>query len=81
MVNMKNLTITICHVTSVPLKRTHWGFLPKFLSHHYYTTLEGVLGIQRSGQAQGTIIYLFDPLFFSQNGVTLQKATKIIKIH
>ena len=60
---------------------THWDFLPKFLSLHYYTTLEGVLGVQRCRQAQGTIIYLFGPLFFSQNGVTLKKATKIIKIH
>ena len=46
---------------------THWDFLPKFLSLHYYTTPEGVLGVQRSGQSQGTIIYLFGPLFFSQN--------------
>ena len=30
---------------------THWDFLPKFLSLHYYTPLEGVLGVQRSGQA------------------------------
>ena len=58
----------------------HWDFLPKFLSLHYYTTLEGVLGVQRSGQAQGTIICLFGPLFFSQNGMTLKKPTKIIKI-
>ena len=58
----------------------HWDFLPKFLSLHYYTTLEGVLGVHRSGQAEGTIIYLFSPLFFSQNGVTLKKATNIIKI-
>ena len=27
----------------------HWDFLPKFLSLHYYTTLEGVLGVQRRG--------------------------------
>jgi hypothetical protein len=60
---------------------SHWDFLPKFLSLHYYTTLERVLGVQRSKKAQGTIIYLFGPLFFSQNGVTLKKATKIIKIH
>ena len=57
-----------------------WDFLPKFLSLHYYTTLEGVLGVQRSGQAQGTIICLFGPLFFSQNGMTFKKPTKIIKI-
>ena len=61
--------------------KPHWDFLPKFLSLHYYTTLEGVLGVQRSGQAQGTIICLFGPLFFSQNGMTFKKATKIIKIH
>ena len=59
----------------------HWDFLPKFLSLHYYTTLEGVLGVQRCRQAQGTIIYLFGPLFFSKNGLTLKKAKKIIKIH
>ena len=59
----------------------HWDFLPKFLSLHYYTTLEGVLGVQRSGKAQGTIICLFGLLFFSQNGMTFKKATKIIKIH
>jgi hypothetical protein len=59
----------------------HWDFLPKFLSLHNYTTLEGVLSVQRSKQAQETIIYLFGPLFFSQNGVTLKKATKIIKNH
>jgi hypothetical protein len=39
------------------------------------------LDVQRSGQAQETIIILFGLLFFSQNGVTLKKATKIIKIH
>ena len=38
------------------------------------------MGVQRSGQAQGTIICLFGPLFFSQNGMTFKKATKIIKI-
>ena len=59
----------------------HWDFLPKFFSLHYYTTLEGLLGVQRSKQAQGTIICLFGPLFFSQNGMTFKKATKIIKIH
>jgi len=53
--------------------------LPKFLSLHYYTTLEGVLGVQRSGKAQGTIICLFGPLFFSQNGMTFKKATKLSK--
>ena len=50
----------------------HWDFLPKFLSLHYYTTVEGVLGVQRRGQAQGTIICLFGPLFFSQNGMRLK---------
>ena len=30
---------------------SHWDFLPKFLSLHYYPAL---LGVQRSGQAQGT---------------------------
>ena len=63
-----------------PSLNTHWDFLPKFLSLHYYTTLEGVLGVQRSGQAQGTIICLLGPLFFSQNGMTFKKPTKIIKI-
>ena len=66
--------------SSGSLAGAHWNFLPKFLSLHYYTTLEGVLGVQRSGQAQGTIICLFGPLFFSQNGMTLKKPTKIINI-
>ena len=57
------------------------GFLAEISSLHYYTTLEGILGVQRSGQAQGTIIYMFGQLFFSQNGVKLKKPTKIIKIH
>ena len=57
---------------------SHWDFLPKFLSLHYYTTLEGVLGVQRCRQAQGTC--LLGPLFFSQNGMTFKKPTKIIKI-
>ena len=30
----------------------HWDFLPKFLSLHYYTILEGVLGVQRCRKAQ-----------------------------
>jgi hypothetical protein len=59
----------------------HWDFLPKFLSLHYYTTLESVLGVQRSRQAQGSIVYLFGPLFLSTNGVTLKEVTKIIKNH
>jgi hypothetical protein len=59
---------------------THWDFLPKFLSLHYYTTLGNVLGVQRSEQAQGTTICLFGLLFFSQNGMTFKKPTKIVKI-
>ena len=62
-------------------KTAHWDFLPKFLSLQYYTTLEGVLGVQRRGQGQKTIICLLGPLFFSQNEMTFKKATKIIKIH
>jgi hypothetical protein len=58
---------------------THWDFLPKFLSLHYYTTLEGVFVVQRSGQAHGTIICLFGPLFFSQNGMTLKNLQKSSK--
>ena len=58
---------------------SHWDFLPKILSLHYYTTLEGFLGVQRRGQAQGTIICLFGPLFFSQNGMTFKNPTKISK--
>ena len=59
---------------------THWDYLPKFLSLHYFTTLEGGLDVQRSKQAKGTILCLFGQLFFSQNGMTLKKPTKIIKI-
>ena len=66
---------------TVTLIRPHWDLLLKFLSLHYYTTLESVLGVQRSRQAQGTIICLFGLLFFSQNGITFKKPTKIIKIH
>ena len=57
----------------------HWNFLAKFHSLHYYTTLEGVLGVQRSRQAQETIICLFGPRFFSQNGMTFKKPTKFIE--
>jgi hypothetical protein len=63
-----------------PIPNAHWDFLPKFLSLHYYFTREAVFGVQRSGQAQETIIYLFGPLFFSQNGMAFEKPTKIIKI-
>ena len=35
--------------------KAHWDFLPKFLSLYYHTTMEGVLGVQRSGQDQETI--------------------------
>ena len=52
------------------------GFLAQIPSLHYYTTLEGVLGVQRSGKAQGTIIFLFGLLFFSQNGMNFKKPTK-----
>jgi hypothetical protein len=38
------------------------------------------LGVQRSRQAQETMICLLGPLFFSQNGMTFKKPTKIIKI-
>ena len=37
------------------------------------------MGVQRSGQAQGTIICLFGPLFFSQNGITLKNLQKLSK--
>jgi hypothetical protein len=49
-----------------PARKAHWDFLPKFVSLHYYTTLEGVLDVQRSGQAQETMICFFGLLFFSQ---------------
>ena len=68
-------------VNQISVYHTHWDFLPKFLSLYNYTTLEGVLGVQRSGKAQGTIICLFGPLFFCQNGMTFKKASKIVKIH
>ena len=29
----------------VLMANPHWDFLPKFLSLHYYSTLEGVLGV------------------------------------
>ena len=48
----------------------NFSFLLKFLSHHYHTTLEDVWGVQRSGQAKGTIICLFGLLYFSQNWMT-----------
>jgi hypothetical protein len=57
----------------------HWDFLPKFISLHYYTTLKAVLGVQRSGQAQRSIICLFGPLFFSQNGITYKNLQKLSK--
>jgi hypothetical protein len=57
----------------------HWDFLPKILSLYYYTTLEGVLGVQRSGQAQEIIICLFGPLFFSKNGMTFKNLQKLSK--
>jgi hypothetical protein len=50
--------------------------LPKFLSLHYYTTLEGVWGVQRSRQAQETIICLFGPLFFLPKWNDIQKSYK-----
>jgi hypothetical protein len=53
--------------------------LQKFLSGHYYTTLESVLGVQRSREAQGSIISLFGPRFFSQNGMTLKNLQKFPK--
>ena len=60
--------------------RAHWDFLTKFLSFRNYTTLEGVLCVQRSRQAQGTTICLLGLLFFRQNGMTFKKPTKVIKI-
>ena len=68
------------HIVSFVQPEPHWDLLPKVLSLDYYSTLEGVLGVQRSGQAQGTIICLFSSLFFSQNGMKFTKPTKIIKI-
>ena len=51
--------ILICRELRLKIaSKTHWDFLTKFLSFHYYTTLEGVLVVQRSRQAQGTIICL-----------------------
>ena len=38
-----------------PCYNSQWDFLPKFISLHYCTPLEGVLGVQRSRQAQGTL--------------------------
>ena len=58
-----------------PSISSHRDFLPKFISLHYHTTLEDVLGVQRSRQS-----CLFGQLFFRQNGMTFKKPTKIIKI-
>ena len=81
-INRKNPPTLLVHlILESRYANAHRDFLPKFLSLHCYTTLEGVLGVQRSRQIQEIIIYLFGPLFFSQNGVTLKKATKIINIH
>ena len=30
----------------------HWDFYPKFISHQYYSTLEGVLGIPSHSEMQ-----------------------------
>ena len=49
-------------VIFVLMANPRWDVLPKFLSLHYYSILECVLGVQRIGQAQGTIICLFGPL-------------------
>ena len=68
-VHIAKINVSKHRITNI-IARAHWNFLPKFLSLHYYTTLEGVLGVQRSKQAQENIICLFD---FSQNGMTLKK--------
>ena len=58
---------------------THWDFLPKSLSLRCYTTLEGVFGVQRSRQGQGTIIFRLFPIisisqkFFSFFFLRLEK--------
>ena len=47
------------------LSAAHTGiFSPKFLSLHYFTTLEGIFGVQRGIQAQGNVIDLFGLLLF-----------------
>jgi hypothetical protein len=53
-----------------------WDFLTKFLSLHYYTTLKNVLGVERSGQAQVTIICLFGLLVFQPKWDDIQKIYK-----
>ena len=54
----------------------NWDLLPKFLSLKYYTIMEDVLGVQRSRQAQDTIMCLFGMLFSSQNGMAFKKTYK-----
>jgi hypothetical protein len=54
-------------------------FLPKFLSLHYYTTLEVVFGVQRSGQAQETMICCLVSCFSTNmewHSKNLQKLSK-----
>ena len=62
-----------------PSISSHRDFLPKFISLHYHTTLEDVLGVQRSRQAQENVICLFGPLFFSSNSMTFKKPEKLSK--
>ena len=43
---------------------THWDFLPKFLSLHYYTTLEGVFGCPEKGTSSrnyNLFVFVFQP--------------------
>ena len=47
--------------------------------HFFHATIIPPLDVQRSGQAQETVICLFGLLFFSQNGMTLKNLQKISK--
>ena len=45
--------------------------------HFFHATIIPPLDVQRSGQAQETVICLFGLLFFSQNGMTLKNLQKL----
>ena len=76
------ITKTYLEVEFVKEWVAQWELLQKFLSlHYYYFTLEGVLGVQRRKQAQGTITCLFGLLFFSQNGKVFKNLRKLSKFN
>ena len=58
----------------------HWEYFTQWFALPYHSGSESLIGIQRSPEYPKWIIYMFRPLFFSQNTIMFEKVLLFPKI-